>query len=149
MAKDDRLYAKFTLEFPDSPKVLPLSDAAFRALVEIVIRNHSGRLAGIVPTDLYPVEALTELIEDGLLAWDDHSRLVIANPDDYPLMRPHRPAIPIEVRRQVMERDRFACVSCGSTDQLSLDHIVRFRDGGPDSVENLCVLCMPCNLERG
>lgn len=48
-----------------------------------------------------------------------------------------------------MERDGHACVFCGATDQLSLDHIVRYRDGGPDTVENLRVLCMPCNLERG
>ena len=37
MAKDGRLYAKFTLDFPDSHKIMPLSDAAFRALVEMTI----------------------------------------------------------------------------------------------------------------
>lgn len=35
--KDDRLYAKFTLDFPDHPKIKPLSDAAFRCLVEATI----------------------------------------------------------------------------------------------------------------
>jgi hypothetical protein len=56
-----------------------------------------------------------------------------------------RPAI----RQAVMERDNHACVFCGSRDALSLDHIIRYRDDGPDTVDNLRVLCMPCNLERG
>lgn len=42
MAKDDRLYARFTLDFADHPKIVPLSDAAFRAYVEMVL--YSKRL---------------------------------------------------------------------------------------------------------
>lgn len=53
------------------------------------------------------------------------------------------------VRAAVMARDERRCVLCGSTQNLSLDHIVRYRDDGPDTVDNLRVLCMPCNLERG
>ena len=41
-AKDARLYAKFTLDFPDHPKIKPLSDAAFRALHEMI--SYSCRL---------------------------------------------------------------------------------------------------------
>lgn len=37
MAKDSRLFARFALDFPDSRKVLPLSDSAFRTLVEAII----------------------------------------------------------------------------------------------------------------
>lgn len=53
------------------------------------------------------------------------------------------------VREAVMERDGYACVLCSSSEQLSLDHIQRYRDDGPDTIDNLRVLCMPCNLERG
>jgi hypothetical protein len=42
MDKDRRLYARFALDFPDSPKIAPLSDAAFRALVEMTC--HSRRM---------------------------------------------------------------------------------------------------------
>lgn len=42
MTKDDRLYGRFTLDFADSPKIAPLSDAAFRALVEMTL--HSRRM---------------------------------------------------------------------------------------------------------
>lgn len=42
MDKDKRLYGRFTLDFADSPKIAPLSDAAFRALVEMTL--HSRRM---------------------------------------------------------------------------------------------------------
>ena len=53
------------------------------------------------------------------------------------------------VRQAVMERDNHSCVFCGSREALSLDHIIRYRDDGPDTAENLRVLCMPCNQGRG
>lgn len=40
--KDRRLYGRFTLDFADSPKIAPLSDAAFRTLVEMTL--HSRRM---------------------------------------------------------------------------------------------------------
>ncbi|SFR75964.1 hypothetical protein SAMN05428970_1996 [Agromyces sp. CF514] len=42
MPKDDRLYGRFTLDFADSPKIAPLSDIAFRTLVEMTL--HSRRM---------------------------------------------------------------------------------------------------------
>lgn len=61
----------------------------------------------------------------------------------------YRRNIPAAVRAEVLSRDGYKCVACGSPDRLSMDHIVRYRDDGPDTAENLRVLCMPCNLERG
>lgn len=52
------------------------------------------------------------------------------------------------VKEAVYERDGYACVQCGATENLSLDHIIRYADDGPDTVENLRVLCMPCNINR-
>jgi hypothetical protein len=60
----------------------------------------------------------------------------------------YRPNIPRRTRETVMARDDHRCVFCGSTEQPSLDHIIRYRDGGADTIENLRVLCMSCNLER-
>lgn len=63
--------------------------------------------------------------------------------------RAGRPFIPTEIRRAVFERDGYLCVLCRSEDRLSIDHIVPFSRGGPDTEQNLRVLCMPCNIRRG
>lgn len=62
----------------------------------------------------------------------------------------HRPHIPLAVRRAVFERDACTCVVCGATEALQLDHHpIPFSRGGPDTAENLRVLCGPCNVARG
>lgn len=60
----------------------------------------------------------------------------------------YRRNIPKRIRQAVMERDGFKCQFCGSRSNLSLDHIIPYRCNGPDTVENLRVLCMPCNNKR-
>lgn len=60
-----------------------------------------------------------------------------------------RANIPMAVRRAVYERDGYACVKCGATMKLSLDHIIAVTSGGDDSPENLRTLCLPCNIKKG
>lgn len=60
-----------------------------------------------------------------------------------------RPNIPTSTRRAVFERDGFACLICTASDDLTLDHIVAYSKGGPDTVENLRVLCRSCNSRKG
>lgn len=57
--------------------------------------------------------------------------------------------VPIATRRLVLGRDGHACVLCGSTQQLEVDHIVRYIDGGSNEPENLRTLCYPCHSKRG
>lgn len=65
MAKDDRLYAKFTLDFADSPKIAPLSDAAFRQYVEAVLWSRRLLTDGLIPSGmvrkLFASESIAEL----------------------------------------------------------------------------------------
>ena len=61
----------------------------------------------------------------------------------------NRAAIPAELRAAVFERDGHACVRCGATDDLTLDHIHPWSLGGPDTENNLRVLCRPCNSSKG
>lgn len=53
------------------------------------------------------------------------------------------------LRRQVMERDGSVCVKCGSTNDLSIDHVLPEALGGPTTADNLQVLCMTCNVSKG
>ena len=59
-----------------------------------------------------------------------------------------RPAIPTWVRETVYRRD-VVCQICGTTERPSLDHIIPWSKGGSDAVENLRLLCVPCNSRRG
>lgn len=52
-------------------------------------------------------------------------------------------------RRAVFARDGFTCQYCGSTRQLTLDHVVPVSRGGSTSWENVVTSCAPCNTRKG
>lgn len=60
-----------------------------------------------------------------------------------------RVPIPKWVRDAIMERDGYRCVHCGATDLLSIDHITPVSAGGSNEMDNLRVLCRPCNSSKG
>jgi hypothetical protein len=47
--KDDRLYMRFPIEFPDDPKIAPMSTEAKWALVEMVAYSRRQNLDGVIP----------------------------------------------------------------------------------------------------
>lgn len=59
-----------------------------------------------------------------------------------------RTAIPTWIRETVYRRD-VVCQLCGTDERPSLDHILPWSMGGSDSVDNLRLLCIPCNSRRG
>lgn len=63
--------------------------------------------------------------------------------------RGRKQAIPARLRQAVWERDNFTCQYCGSTTDLSIDHIVAESKGGDMSIENLQTLCRRCNSRKG
>ncbi len=50
----------------------------------------------------------------------------------------------IEVEN-ILKRDNYSCVICGSTTDLCIDHIVSVRDKGKSTVENQRILCRSCH----
>jgi len=61
----------------------------------------------------------------------------------------------LALRYRVLCRDRFRCQICGRSPATSLgvelhvDHITPWSKGGPNTEENLRVLCSDCNLGKG
>jgi len=53
-----------------------------------------------------------------------------------------------ERRIRIFERDGEVCVHCGSTKNLTLDHIISVRNSGQNTLENLQVLCKSCNSKK-
>ena len=57
------------------------------------------------------------------------------------------------LRFSVLERDNFACRSCGRNAhvdgvKLHVDHIVAIKNGGKTEPDNLHTLCQDCNLGK-
>jgi len=51
--------------------------------------------------------------------------------------------------KEVWERAGYACVYCGATDNLSIDHIKPLSKDGAHGLDNLCVACRSCNSSKG
>lgn len=52
-------------------------------------------------------------------------------------------------RHSVLARDGYMCQYCGSTRELTIDHVVPRWVGGPHTWENLVACCRKCNLKKG
>ena len=66
-------------------------------------------------------------------------------------LRVHGRHIPRDIMLQVVRRDDYRCRQCGSPVQdrdIEFDHIIPHAKGGPTSVENIRLLCRPCNRKK-
>lgn len=54
-----------------------------------------------------------------------------------------------EIRQAVFERHGCACLRCGSTQYICLDHIIPVVAGGSNDLDNLQPLCRSCNSSKG
>ncbi len=52
-------------------------------------------------------------------------------------------------RRNILRRDSNKCQYCGSTSDLTIDHIIPKSRGGGDTWENLTTACNKCNNRKG
>ena len=57
--------------------------------------------------------------------------------------------IPPGIRAAVLDRDGHKCSYCGSTYNLTIDHVVPVTKGGTSTIENLRTLCGRCNMSKG
>lgn len=89
-----------------------------------------------------------ELMSFGLWSENDIGYLVHEYSGCRVLPEARRP-IADTVRQIVYSRDGYRCVTCGSTDKLSCDHIIPWSHGGSDDPSNLQTMCVSCNSRKG
>jgi hypothetical protein len=54
-----------------------------------------------------------------------------------------------DVKIAVAVRDQGRCRQCGSNQDLHYDHVVPWSKGGANTVNNIQLLCGPCNRAKG
>jgi len=54
---------------------------------------------------------------------------------------------PIDVTK-IHEYWGLTCAYCGSTENLTLDHIVPLSQDGPHTFDNICIACQSCNSSK-
>ena len=54
-----------------------------------------------------------------------------------------------EVKDYVYNKYGKKCLSCGSTKNISIDHIIPIHQGGKNKLDNLQPLCKSCNSKKG
>lgn len=52
------------------------------------------------------------------------------------------------VQSQIYKRDSHQCVYCGSSKNLTLDHVLPKSRGGKNDWNNLVTSCFKCNLKK-
>lgn len=57
--------------------------------------------------------------------------------------------VPPVNRREVLRRDHYSCQYCGSTKNLTLDHVLPRSKGGKHTWDNVVIACERCNSRKG
>ena len=52
-------------------------------------------------------------------------------------------------KKNVMVRDDFKCVYCGTKENLNIDHVFPLSKGGKNTFENTVTSCVICNNRKG
>lgn len=52
---------------------------------------------------------------------------------------------------KILQRDGWVCAYCGTLlndEQITVDHVIPTLRGGPDTLENVTICCLQCNVSK-
>lgn len=120
------------------------SDVAYKAVAEVAVRTIMDIADKSEHLDYG--QRMKE-VEDVLFSF--HSAATKLD-ETYSVLAPTpRRGIRADVRNLIYARDGQACLRCGSTERLTIDHVVPLDVGGRDDMSNYQTLCTPCNSSKG
>lgn len=149
----------------DDPKFGTLNDKLYRRYVEVALLASRCDPMGYLP-DLQTaawyihqepdalLQDLIELWKAGIIKRPQGEGWYVPGVEPAPMTR--REIMRYEfVRqrrerfRQLVERDGEYCQYCGTTQNLSIDHVMAIANGGTNDLDNLQLLCRSCNSRKG
>jgi hypothetical protein len=138
----EKILAGFAPPAPKPDKVIHLGEEKIElrvtanAALQEKIETLKGLLAHQHPEISFG-ELLEKLCDLGLKTWSKEEKF--AAPQKL------NPQSQAGLRRAVFTRAKSQCENCGSKHALELDHKIPKAQGGPHTLENLRLLCRPCN----
>jgi 5-methylcytosine-specific restriction endonuclease McrA len=119
-----------------SQNYLPISRVNIRRAIVLLLTGKAEPLA-MMNVPVWKVRSPSQVIEV-----PEHIRLTIKGKE-----RAWR--VPPVNRREVLRRDHHTCQYCGSTHNLTLDHVVPLSRAGSHTWDNVVTACERCNQRKG
>jgi 5-methylcytosine-specific restriction endonuclease McrA len=138
--------------FDTAPEVLCAGNEALGAWLMCATWSAANKTPGRIPRAIaepYGKAIATTLVRAGL--WNRAGRNYVVPSSWYwrfTTIR-RRDQILTSLRERIYKRDGYKCVTCGSGDDLTLDHIYPKSLGGATTEDNLQTLCRSCNSIKG
>ncbi len=140
--------------FPEESKSCLRVDQPYVDHFEVVLSDSPTAAGGdpdevrveVLSMDVPDWEAFlrqTDLMETEVLAKAKDGTLVKA------IIRKSTRQVDQSVSWKVFERDDFRCRYCHRRGPMTVDHLVRWEEGGPSIEANLLSACRKCNRTRG
>jgi len=129
--------------FFDAKSEAQLEEQIYQAWLELIPRWHPHYAAVI---DAYGSGLDEQTVQEVIAGRRKFQPRGPRFPDADPRYTRH---IPSRLRQAILDRDSHRCVQCGGGSPFHIDHITPVAKGGLTTLENLQVLCAPCNLSKG
>lgn len=153
-------FVRLSDTLPEDPYVAQLSDRAFGAFLRSILlsanRTPSGVISVMEARRLATPTLRTELLHHLWLETNDTIAVAkfgwrgrqLWTPVGEGFMRRQWNSMRRWAKGLVLERDGNRCVTCGSVEDLQIDHRIPLAKGGENSLDNLQAMCGTCNRRK-